>query len=257
MAKLNKIARMIKADRQNETANNFMEDLRYTMGKINENHYVPTQSYKPSGMSACDRSVYYEMSGIIPDVEAKSNELIGICESGTDRHETIQAYIEKMCEYGIECKWLDVGEYIKAKETPEVEVISKVGNETKLFSSKYNMRFMCDGLIEYKGEHYIIEIKTESTHKYTKHDEPHEDHKIQATCYSMVIGVPKVIFIYENRDNCAKKAYLFEPQDYQRAIIERKIDYINQSVENKIVPPKDISKCMYCNYKRQCNKDGV
>lgn len=53
------------------------------------------------------------------------------------------------------------------------------------------MRFMCDGLIQYNGEHYIIEIKTESTHKFNRHQEPWPSHKLQATCYAMTIGCLK------------------------------------------------------------------
>lgn len=115
-----------------------------------------------------------------------------------------------MSKHDINCEWLDVGEYLKENKVTDPQVISKIGNETKLYSKKYNMRFMCDGLIKYNGEYYIVEIKTESTHKFNRHTDAWADHKLQATCYSMTIGVPKVIFIYEDRDNCTKKGYLVE-----------------------------------------------
>ena len=119
------------------------------------------------------------------------------------------------------------------------------------------MRFMCDGLVFYKGEYYIIEIKTESTHKYGSHEEPWPAHKLQAACYSMCIGVPKVIFLYENRDNCDKKGYLFEVPEAMIDKIGNTIAYVDNCVVKGIVPPKELDKCTYCKYKMECERNEL
>ena len=155
------------------------------------------------------------------------------------------------------CKWINVADYINKKGVKDLQVISQVGNETKLFSTAYNMRFMCDGLVFYKGEYYIIEIKTESTHKYGSHEEPWPAHKLQAACYSMCIGVPKVIFIYENRDNCDKKGYLFEVPDAMKDKIANTIAYVDDCVAHGTVPPKELDKCTYCKYKMECERNEL
>ena len=253
--KLNKIAKMVKMEKSNEVAQQFVNDLLYTIEKENTSDYIPTRSYKPSGIAGCKRSLYYQMIGTQPDAEPNSINLVGICESGTDRHEVIQEYIQQMNKYNIQCQWINVGEYLTKKGIQDPEVISQVGNETKLFSKKYNMRFMCDGLVFYKGQYYIIEIKTESTHKYGSHNEPWQSHKLQAACYAMCIGVPKVIFIYENRDNCDKKGFLFEVPQAMIEKIEDTIQTVDECVKWKIVPQKELDKCTYCKYKMQCAKE--
>lgn len=257
MAKLGSLAKMIKQAQENKVAEQFIEDLTYTIEEEDRGSVrTPTQSFKPSGISGCTRSLYYQLTGVAPDDTDAGVNLVGICESGTDRHERIQNYIAKMSKHDINCEWLDVGEYLKENKVTDPQVISKIGNETKLYSKKYNMRFMCDGLIKYNGEYYIVEIKTESTHKFNRHTDAWADHKLQATCYSMTIGVPKVIFIYEDRDNCTKKGYLVEITELMKNRIESIIDYVNNFVLNKEVPPRELDKCKYCDYQNQCRRDG-
>ena len=62
----------------------------------------------------------------------------------------------QMKKHSIDCEWLDVGKFIKDNNIKYAEVISQKGNETKVFSEQYNLRFLCDGLIKYKGEYYAI-----------------------------------------------------------------------------------------------------
>lgn len=254
--KLNKIAKMVRAEKSNEVATQFVNDLIYTIEKENESDYIPTKAYKPSGIAGCKRSLYFQMIGAQPDEQSNGVNLIGICESGTDRHEVIQDYIQQMAKHTGQCKWINVADYLHSQGVTDPQVVSQVGNETKLFSKKYNMRFMCDGLVNYKGEYYIIEIKTESTHKYNSHDQPHPDHKLQACCYAMCIGVKKVIFIYENRDNCSKKGYLYEVPQQTIDNIESIIQYVDDCVRLNVLPPKE-PKCTYCKYKTICAKEDV
>ena len=255
--KLNKIAKMVKMEKSNEIAQQFVNDLLYTIEKENTSDCIPTRSYKPSGIAGCKRGLYFQMIGATPDGVPNSVNLVGICESGTDRHEVIQQYIQQMAIHTGNCKWINVADYINKKGVKDLQVISQIGNETKLFSTIYNMRFMCDGLVFYKGEYYIIEIKTESTHKYSSHVEPWPSHKLQAACYSMCIGVPKVIFIYENRDNKKKKGYLFEVPDAMKDKIRNTIAYVDKCVAQRTVPPKELDKCTYCNYILECERNEL
>lgn len=255
MKQFKKLAKMIQMEKDNQVAQTFVNDLNYTIEKENSNDYIPTRSYKPSGIGSCKRSLYYQLTGATPDNKPQSVSLVGICESGTSRHEIIQDYIMRMNEYGIDCEWIDVGFYLKALNVKDPKVIHQVGNETKLFSEKYNMRFMCDGLVSYKGEYYIIEIKTESSRKFSSHDTPYKSHKLQATCYAMTIGVPRVIFIYENRDTCEKKGYLVEVTKEDIEQVEAIIDEVNAYVDEMMPPPKELDNCFYCNYKEECRSD--
>lgn len=259
MAKLNKIAKLIKVAQANEVADMFLQDLIYTIERCNETEKIPTRAYKPSGISGCKRALFYELTGTERDKESQGMNLIGICESGTDRHEMLQDYVQKMKDNGVDCEWVDVGRYLKSKRIKDPEVIEKKGNETKLYSKKYNMRFMCDGLIKYKGEYYILEIKTETTHKYSKHNEAFPEHKMQAACYAMTLRVPKVIFLYEDRDNCSKKAFLVNVSDLTIQHIQNKIKFVNKAVKKNQIPEReqDGNNCRYCNYKNICRERGI
>lgn len=256
MARLKSLAKMVHNAQTNSIANMFVDDLIYTVEQSNKTDYIPSLSFKPSGIGGCERGLYYELSGIKPDGTSEGYELVGICESGTDRHETLQNYVQNMQQNNVDCEWLDVGQYLEEKGISDPVVIEKKGNETKLYSRKYNMRFMCDGLIRYKGELYILEIKTESTHKFSNHNEPWPSHIQQATCYAMNLQVPKVIFLYENRDNCSKKGYIVTVTEKMIQRVETIINRVTQCVSEGKVPPPEPSKCTYCKYKNQCRIDG-
>jgi RecB family exonuclease len=196
------------------------------------------------------------MIGAPTDGTPDDYNLIGIGESGSSRHEIIQTYISTMQDAGFDCEWVDVAEYINQTKPEGTTVIKKSGMETKCHNDIFNMRFLCDGVIKYKGKYYIIEIKTESTYKYSSHDDVYLEHKAQATCYSMALGIDEVIFLYEDRDNCSKKAYYVEVTDAMKQDIAGKIFQCDECVKTSTPPPKtDIPKhCDYCKYKRQCRE---
>lgn len=251
----NAIARLIKS--RNSVDSKFLGELTRTIEKRNIPK-KPSQSYKPSSIGGCLRNIYYQLCGAEVDNTSKDYCLIGIGESGTDRHERIQTAISKMKEEGFNCDWLDVEEVIKELKPEGTKVIAKSGMETKCFNDLYNLSFLCDGVVRYNGELYIIEIKTETSFKYSAHEEPFPEHKMQAACYSLALGINKVIFIYENRDTCDKKAYLVNVSDKLIDSVIDKIELCDGFIDEGEVPPKsDIVKhCQYCNYKTQCRKDG-
>ena len=116
---------------------------------------------------------------------------------------------------------------------------------------------MCDGVIRYKGEYYILEIKTESSFKFNNRTDVDASHYTQACTYSYTLQIPQVLFLYENRDTCQKKAYVYKPtQETINELVLDKIEQCELHLEEHRVPPipKDISAktCRYCNYKTIC-----
>ena len=257
MAKLNKLSKMVASSKKNSIAEDFRSDLEYCIEQENKRDYIPSQSFKPSGISACKRNLYYELSGYKPDEEPPNTTLIGICESGTDRHEAIQNYVMQMKKHSIDCEWLDVGKYIKDNNIKYAEVVSQKGNETKVYSEQYNLRFLCDGLIKYKGEYYILEIKTESTNKFNKHTEPWPEHIMQATCYSLVLGVDKVIFLYESKDTQELKEFCFTNIESVLKKALDKFNYLNDCIKTNNIPPIEKSfNCNGCRFREVCKKNA-
>lgn len=254
------IGRLIdqSAGREVPVATSFLQDLNMCVEKMSVTTGKPSPSYKPSSLH-CIRNMYYQC--IEADVDSFSNnaDSVGISESGTDRHLRIQNYVSKMKEYGVDCEYVNVAQYIEENNISDLEVLSQKTFETKLYSPKYNLRFLADGIIKYLGKYYILEIKTESSYKWLQRGGVDPNHFYQAYTYSLCLGLDRVIFLYENRDCCTKKCYLLEVSDDNRQFIVDKINRCNEYIQNRIVPPKpeDIEKkvCQYCGYRKTCRGD--
>lgn len=221
--------------------------------------YKPTRSYKPSSMH-CLRQMYYMRTGRDIDTEgAKSGDFFGICESGEDRHIRIQRVISSMRAYGVDCDFISVADYVR-EHNLDLEIITQKEYETKLHDSKRDITFLCDGIIKYKGEYYIIEIKTESSHKWASRIGVDCSHRYQAYTYSLELGIGMVLFIYENRDVCTKKAYLLNVTDVAHTVLESRLSICESHVQKKTVPAiegKPTEKiCQYCQYRTSCKVDG-
>lgn len=250
-----------------EVANNelpvnqaFVADLKMAIEKTEAlNKRNPSRTYKPSSMK-CIRNMYFQVIGTPQDVSDANACLVGICETGSDRHERIQKAIDGMYKFGAECEYIDVAEFIKQRKLTHLNIVSKQGMETKLFYPELNMSFLCDGIIKYCHQYYILEIKTETIHKWQNRADVADEHIPQGVAYSVAFGIDKVMFLYENRDNCDKKAYLLEVTPEMKMDLIGKITLCDEYRKTFTIPPfpEDVDKrtCAYCNYKESCRKAG-
>ena len=238
----------------------FLNDLKRSI-ELDDNKYrrLPSKTYKPSGMN-CMRASYYQLTGTQPDEADSSYVMVGICNSGTDIHVRVQKAVEHMKKNGMDCEYIDVAEFVKNRQLDYLDIVSKNGMETKLYHKKYNISFMCDGIIKYKGHYYILELKTESSYKFTNRKEVDSSHYQQGTAYSLAFGLDQVIFVYINRDVLDMKAFMFNVTNEMKTNMVGYIDECDSYVKRHIAPPKpdDVLKktCSYCGYKTQCRKDG-
>lgn len=259
-ASLKSVSRLIDiANEEKPVAEQFLSDLCRSIELDDEKAWaIPSKTFKPSGMR-CPRENYYTLMGVEPDKGSTSHSMIGIVNSGTDTHERIQLAVSKMCTNGIDCYYVDVGEFVKSRNLTDIVVREQKGFETKLYNKKYNISFMCDGIIKYKGKYYILEIKTETSNKWYSRTGVDKKHFNQAIAYSFSLKLDNVLFVYIDRDMCHKKAYMFEVTDEMRNSLVDYIENVNGYVERKIAPPKPdtITKgiCNYCMYQTQCRKE--
>ena len=257
---LKNVAKLIDiANNELNIEEEFLQDLKTSIEKANNEPYKPSQTIKPSSFN-CIRNAYYQLIGAEPEQSQNTYNLAGICESGTDRHIRMQQNIERMKEVlGVDCEYINVADFVKQRNLTDLEIKGQSGMETKLYNKKYNMSFMCDGIIKYKGKYFIFEFKTESSNKFYKRKGVDESHYNQAIAYSLNFGLDKVLFLYECRDVLDLKAYVFEVTDEMRRNLVDKIKVALISAESKRVPPKplDVLKktCSYCAYRNQCEKD--
>lgn len=218
-----------------------------------ERQPVPTDYFRPSSMYGCDRMLFFmrvHCEGAGSD-EIDVN-LAEICNSGTDRHLRIQHLVEDM--EGVTC--LDLEEVVKEANLKGIKTEFVGWNEdhteARCKNEEMSLFFQPDGVINFLGKDVILEIKTESTYQHSNRYEPKLDHKYQATCYGMGLGIDYVLFFYEDRNFCGKKPYLWKITDEMKAEVLSKISRVNKAIKLGIPPEKDTNKCTYCKYKNEC-----
>jgi len=238
----------------------FLNDLKRSIEMTaDKGGRLPSKTYKPSGMN-CIRASYYQIMGVQPDESSSSYSMVGICNSGTDIHVRVQTAVEQMKENGMDCEYIDVADFVKQRNLDYLDIVSKNGMETKLYHKKFNMSFMCDGIIKYKNHYYILELKTESSFKFMNRKDVDPSHYQQGTAYSLAFGLDEVIFVYINRDILDMKSFMFKVTPEMKENLVGYIEECDGYVNRMIAPPKpeNVTKkaCSYCGYKTQCRKDG-
>lgn len=258
---LRNVARLINlADKEEPVEESFLKDLKRSI-EVQANKpssHKPSLTFKPSGMQ-CERASYYFLTETkADDPSPTSYNFVGICNSGTDIHVRIQNAVIDMKKTGIDCEWVDIENFIASRELTDLQVTAKTGTETKLYNKEYNMSFMCDGIVKYKGRYFILEFKTESSHKWYAREGVDKKHYNQGIAYSLNFHLDNVIFIYVERDLLNMKSFMFEVTDEMRQGLIDYMDRVNGYISRHIVPPKpDVDKrvCSYCSYQNNCKRD--
>lgn len=239
----------------------FLDDLYLTIKKVNiQDAKKVSKSFKPSSMK-CPRNMQFQVMGIEPENEVINPSMVRISESGTDAHLRIQHWIAKMKEVGIDCEYINVADLVKSRNLTDLEIIKEPTEqemETKLYNKKYNISFMCDGIIRYLGRYFIFEFKTETTHKNSIRTNYNEEHTAQICAYYLSFKIPEVLMIYENRDTCSHKAYIVEVNDKMVwDNVLSKIEEVNSCIQlGTLATAKKGKDCNYCLYTNRCKKSG-
>lgn len=258
---LKNVCRLIQTTKQKlPPEQDFLNDLKRSIEmEADKGARLPSKTYKPSGMN-CIRASYYQITGAQPDEGSSNYTLVGICNSGTDIHVRIQTAVEQMKNNGMDCEYIDVADFVRQRELTDLEIVSKNGMETKLYHKKYNMSFMCDGIIKYKNHYYILELKTENSYKFMNRKDVDPSHYHQGTAYSLAFGIDEVLFVYISRDVLDMKSFMLHVTEDMKQDLIGYIEECDGYISRMIAPPipENVSKksCSYCMYKSQCRKDG-
>lgn len=241
----------------------FLSDLKRSIElTAKKESRKPSQTYKPSSMN-CIRGMYYQVMGVDAIDDTQSYINVGICNSGSDIHERIQQAVLNMKENGMDCEYINVADFVESRGIENLEIVERPDFEngkfeTKLLNTKYNISFLCDGIIKYRSKYYILELKTEASFKWQTRAGVDSKHYNQGIAYSLNFGLDDVIFVYINRDVLDMKSFMFSVTDDMRQSIIHKIEECNGYVERQIAPPKpdDLPKtaCKYCGYKTICGQ---
>lgn len=238
-----------------ELAQRFLFWLESSIEKdAKPNKNVKSTFYKPSSLNCLRMMYFYRTSTEIDEVDRPASS-IGVLHSGEDRHLRIQEAITRLKDNGFDCEWVDVETYIKEHNLTNLQVISKKQFETTVHNKDLDLLFLCDGIVKINNKYFIVEIKTENSISFMSRKEVANEHRHQAACYSLSFNINNVIFIYENRDYCTKKVFLFNVLQEYKAEVKDMIKSCNDYVKKKVLPTYIPCKsCNYCDYKKKCKE---
>lgn len=242
----------------------FLKDFNDALVQIEKEREQPDPPdgyFRPSSLYGCERMLWLIQTRGEKDSNKYDHNLIGICESGTDRHARIQHVVQNMQRLGFDCVMLDVEQEVEKARQRGVNTTFIGWNaertEARCRNDDYSIYFQPDGVIMYRGRKYLLEIKTETVFGFQKRVSPKDEHlDFQATCYSAGMGLNNIMFIYECRDNTSKKPYIVHVTDEMRANVLRKIRRVKWYVKTMTCPPMEKDKCKYCKHTKACKEIG-
>ena len=235
----------------------FVGDVDRTI-QVYSSGRTPSRTIKPSMLGGCKRQQVFVLLGANSDVGLlEEASFVRIGECGTDSHVRLQNACISAEGFKRPIIWIDPEEELKEAQSKGISTIVKQrqGNEVKCYNKRFNMSFMCDGIIQYHNLKMILEIKTEDHFKWIKRFSAEPKHKYQAICYSLCFGLNDIMFLYENRNYCTHKAFHIAITEEQKETVINEIETILKYAKDKIIPDKE-KKCTYCKYKQACRHYG-
>lgn len=228
---------------------------------IGENAPTRHKTFAPSQMR-CDRVSWFRLRGTTPDtIKNPDATLHFTAQVGTACHEAIQ----KRLINKLGSDWIPVKKWIA--DNPEVfadydMTVEEKGYETVIEIRKpYPVRFACDGIVRINGKIYLLEIKTAEFASLNDLTAPKLKHMDQVKCYSSLLHIFDVLFLYQDRSYGELKCFEVNFTNADHQALFAKMDNVMNLVEANIAPeglPKDDPDCTssMCRYYNVCKQWG-
>ena len=230
------------------------DKIIYDKYKEKENR-IPSKPFAPSSFR-CDRSQFFRIRGVEPDKDINiDKELEFTAELGTFCHKLIQKNLAK----SIKNQWISVPEYLESSNIDHEYVVKSNGYETLVEFLDIPIKFACDGIIRIDDEYYLLEIKTAEHQSFQRLSKPKDNHIDQVNCYCSLLGLNKVLFLYQDRSYGEIKVFEYKVTTPTKNEVFKKINKILDCVENSIAPPRLPKGDWWCNtcvYKKRCEQWG-
>lgn len=217
----------------------------------------PHQTFAPSSFR-CDRRSWFRLRGTDPDkLKAPDKILDFTAKIGTACHRIIQSDLRNM----LKGQWIAVKDFLAANPIPydyEIEE-DKESGETKVSIKSPPINFAVDGIILWNNEYYLLEIKTSEYNSFKDLANPKDEHLDQVKCYATMLGISKVLFLYEDRLYGELKCYEIIVKDIEKIQIKDRMNYVLKCVDANIAPdrlPSGDKWCNNCPYSIKCKQWG-
>ncbi len=219
--------------------------------------HKPKSAIAPSALR-CSRRTWFRLRGTDPDIVKSPDLALDFTATvGTACHRSLQADISTM----LGDSWISVDQYLQ--EFPikydYVLIQDTESLETKVSIKDPPINFAVDGIIELNGQYYLLEIKTCDYSSFKDLANPKPEHLDQIQCYSALLGIYNVIFLYQDRLYGDLKCYEVFVSSSAVQNIRYKIDNILKCVDMNIAPdrlPYGDKWCSNCPYSIKCKQWG-
>lgn len=223
---------------------------------IQENSSPKHKTFAPSSFR-CDRINWFRLRGVQPDSIKEPDKLLRFtADVGTSIHELIQSRLSA----NMGDNWLNVDDYIKAKQLDYDYDVTTKGYETLVeIRRPYPVRFAVDGLLNFKGNIYLLEIKTSEYSSFQDLIRPKDRHVDQIKCYCTLLDIKKALVFYVDRQYGGTKCFEMSVSDSEKNEVRSKMDNIMKLADACIAPeplPKGDVNCTssMCPYYKTCTE---
>lgn len=184
--------------------------------------------YKPSGLMACRRKVFYDRIGELQVLLRHDLQMSLYGEAGSAIHDRVQMLLTKYHD----------GEFVA---------------ETTIEGTDFPLMGYVDG----EAFDWIIEFKSIGNASYATLSKPKDEHTWQVHLYMWFKDIPRAQILYINRDNWAMKNFKvkFDPDVWAR--IMGVIGFTEERVLSGEAPEKINKKwtCSKCEYQHVCKPE--
>lgn len=233
----------------------------YVNTKIKEKASQPSHRTFAASAFRCDRRSWFRLRGVEPDAPKVADYTLSFtAEIGTACHRIIQSNLKD----ALGSDWISVDDWITSIDFPYDYTVetSKDGLEHLIeIKSPYPIRFACDGIIKWKGHYYLLEIKTSEFSSWDKQCDAKEEHIDQVKCYSALLKLDGVLFLYQDRQYGQLKCYEEKMTYVDHIQVIRRFEYVIDMVNKNLAPdplPKGDKWCTpsMCPYFKKCAEYG-
>lgn len=242
------------------TSSDFLDAYNsYVEQKIVSNaERIPSRTFTASSFR-CDRWSWFRLRGSKPEITAVSADLNFTADIGTACHRIIQNNLINM----LGSSWISVKYHIASIDFPYEYTLEESGDglETLIEIKTPPIRFACDGILEFNGKRYLLEIKTSEYASWNTLSEPKPKHIDQVKCYATLLNLPHVLFVYQDRQHGGLKCFEFEVKSYEMDDVKKRFDRVLDLAKRNLAPdplPKGDSWChpTMCPYYKLCLEYG-
>lgn len=231
----------------------------YVADKIQSDaEQIPHKTFAASSFR-CERWSWFRIRGTKPEIATVDKDLNFTADIGTACHRIIQTNLKSM----LADDWISVTDHIHSIEFSYEYTVESSGDglETMVEILNPPIRFACDGIIRLNNKLYLLEIKTSEYNAWNDLIEPKSHHVDQVKCYSTLLQLPNVLFLYQDRQYGGLKCFEIKISAPDMQMVKERFARVLDLAKKNLAPdplPKGDKWCTsaMCPYYKVCGEYG-